>query len=139
MTEKEFRAEFSTAQQTFSGAFTATETTDAEIPINADVDAEITEEREITADFSSKSQGIASAYNDGGEIPVDINETQQMTASFGQVFQSGGGATSYNQLTDKPEINGVQVVGNKTGAAFGLQDLMEPITAAEIDEIVTGG
>ena len=138
MTEKEFRAEFSTGQ-TFSGAFTAAETTDAEIPINADVDAEITEEREISADFSSKSQDIASAYNDGGEIPVDIEESQQMTASFGQVFRSGGGATSYNQLTDKPEINGVQVVGNKTGADFGLQDLMEPITAAEIDEIVTGG
>lgn len=138
MTEKEFRAEFSTGQ-TFSGAFTATETTDAEIPINADVDAEITEEREIKADFTSKTAGIASVYNDGGEIPVDIEETQQMTASFGQVFNSGGGATSYNQLTDKPEINGVQLAGDKTGADFGLQDLMEPITAAEIDEIVTGG
>ena len=34
----------------------------------------------------------------------------------------GGGTTNYEQLTHKPNINGVQLIGNKTSAQLGLQD-----------------
>lgn len=33
----------------------------------------------------------------------------------------GGGTTNYNQLTNKPQINSVELSGNKTAGDFGLQ------------------
>lgn len=38
---------------------------------------------------------------------------------------SGGGVTSYTQLTDLPEIDGVTVIGNKTIAEYGVDALTE--------------
>lgn len=130
---KDFTAEFTT-NQTLSAGFRTSET-EANLGLDVDIKAPITEEREIEAEFSSTNEDLESVYNDGGEIPISIEEPVEMTADFGQIFRSGGSATSYNELLDKPQINGVTVVGIKTGEDYGLQDLMEPITNAEIDEI----
>ena len=32
----------------------------------------------------------------------------------------GGGAESYNSLSNKPEINGVELIGNKTSSELGI-------------------
>ena len=44
-------------------------------------------------------------------------------------------ATSYNSLTDKPKIEGVTLVGDKSFHQLGLND----ISAQDIDEIMFGG
>lgn len=41
----------------------------------------------------------------------------------------------YNDLVDKPSINGVELTGNKTGEMLSLQDRMDPITIPTIDRI----
>lgn len=43
----------------------------------------------------------------------------------------GGGTTNYNQLTNKPKINGVTVEGEKSFEDYGFPDLTESVKAAE--------
>lgn len=50
----------------------------------------------------------------------------------------GGGGGDYNELPNKPKINSVELVNNKTGGDLGLQDKMAEITNSEIDTIVFG-
>lgn len=44
---------------------------------------------------------------------------------------SSGGTTNYNELTNKPSINGFVLVGNKTGADLGL------VSQSDLDNYVT--
>lgn len=43
----------------------------------------------------------------------------------------GGGTTNYNQLTNKPKINGVTVEGEKSFEDYGFPNLSESVAAAE--------
>lgn len=43
---------------------------------------------------------------------------------------------SYLYYTDKPKINGVILVGNKTGSDLGLQDTMDPIPTKMLHSII---
>jgi hypothetical protein len=50
-------------------------------------------------------------------------------------YTGGGGASSYNELSDQPQINGTSLSGNKTASDLGLQDAMQvtslPIASAD--------
>lgn len=48
-----------------------------------------------------------------GETTYDIKDN---------VARQGGGTTNYNQLSNKPKINNVELSGNKTASQLGLQD-----------------
>jgi hypothetical protein len=50
----------------------------------------------------------------------------------------GGGVSDYDQLSNRPQINGVTLTGNKTGADLGLTELVE-LTQAQYDALVAGG
>lgn len=41
---------------------------------------------------------------------------------------------SYNDLVDKPQINSIELVGNKRGEELGLQNEMEPIPLQTIEK-----
>ena len=47
----------------------------------------------------------------------DVNQGQYIDTGVGA---GGGGVTDYGDLTSKPQINGVQLVGNKSAANLGL-------------------
>lgn len=49
------------------------------------------------------------------------------------------GSVSYVQLSDKPQINGVTLIGNKTSKEIKVQAMMDEISAQEIDKIIYGG
>lgn len=55
----------------------------------------------------------------------------------------GGGTTDYDDLTDKPSINGVTLSGNKTGEQLGLDEIFVAVygstTAAEIEAAYQAG
>lgn len=53
----------------------------------------------------------------------------------------GGGTTDYNQLTNKPTINGVEVSGDKTSTDYGLQGNGQGTTYDSGDEevVISGG
>lgn len=44
----------------------------------------------------------------------------------------------YEKLENLPQINSVQLIGNKTGEDLELQDKLELITRAEIRDIING-
>ena len=80
------------------------------------------------------------------QINFEIDETnlnfslEQQDIGFQLDSQYGsGGTNNYNSLINKPKINGVTVVGEKLGADYKLQDLMNDIAEPEIDNIIYGG
>lgn len=48
------------------------------------------------------------------------------------------GTYDYNELFNHPHINGVEVIGEKTGTDYKLQNKMNEITPQEIDDIIFG-
>lgn len=71
------------------------------------------------------------------EFKFDVESPQYFDASFQS--NSGSGATSnYNSLTNKPKINGVELIGDKPLEDFNIQEKMTPITNSEIDTIIFG-
>lgn len=53
--------------------------------------------------------------------------------NLGNPYASG--TKDYEQLTHKPQINGIELIGNKTTAELLIQDT-EPLTNMEIEEII---
>lgn len=45
-------------------------------------------------------------------------------------------STNYNDLINKPQINGVTLIGNKTSQEIHVQDRMDAATVAEIEAIL---
>lgn len=74
-----------------------------------DIDIEIDNESSIDTDIQTSD----------GEIDTDIEI-------------STGGTNDYNDLINKPQINGVELTGNKTPEDLGIL----PLTNAEIDELL---
>lgn len=54
---------------------------------------------------------------------VDIGTVIALIKALGSGGGGGGGTSDYDDLTDKPQINGVTLAGNKLGSALGLADL----------------
>lgn len=46
-----------------------------------------------------------------------------------------GGTAYYDQLIGKPQINGVELSGNKTSSELLLQSMMTPVSNEEIEEM----
>lgn len=86
-------------------------------------------------------------------LVIDVNAVKTIDVSLGEVnplsvdlsktdvisitdMQPTGGAKSYNKLLDKPSINDVVLVGNKTGEQLHLQDKMESLSNLEIERLL---
>ena len=50
-------------------------------------------------------------------------ETAEDVSSI-DLYSEGGGTMNYNDLTNKPQINGVELTGNKTSSDIGIQPLI---------------
>lgn len=72
-------------------------------------------------------------------IELDVDEQDESIELLFSDINNTGGTTDYNKLINKPTINGHVVEDDKVGADYELQDLMEDITAQEIDNIIYGG
>lgn len=81
---------------------------------------------------------------DAGAVRFDraqtLTEDQKATARANIGAGGGGGGTSdYDDLTDKPAINGHTLTGNQTGGALGLVDAAEVGAAGGVAELDSGG
>lgn len=56
----------------------------------------------------------------------------EVTTSSG----SSGGTKNYEKLINKPSINDIELVGNKTSSQLKLQDHMDAMTVQEIEKIL---
>lgn len=70
-------------------------------------------------------------------ITLTDNRTYDIVCPRGPAG-GGGGTSDYTDLTNKPQINGVTLSGNKTGADLGLDKVVE-VTQAQYDAMEQGG
>ena len=72
------------------------------------------------------------------DISVSLKERDSLKISISNT--SGGfGTNNYEKLKNKPSINSVELLGNKTSDDLKLQSKMESITAHDIDILMYGG
>ena len=76
------------------------------------------------------------SFKDVTKFNASFKESGNMNASFGQVQIAETG--DYNPLTNHPFINGFEVIGDKLGKDYKLQDLMTAITEQDIDNMMFG-
>ncbi len=66
------------------------------------------------------------------KVTVNIRGPQRMTAQFGGVkVIERGGTDDYNELSNKPTLNGVEIIGDKTSEDYQLAPPMWFGTRAE--------
>ena len=70
----------------------------------------------------------------GDNITIDENNVISATGGGG----TGGGTTDYEELDNKPKINGVELIGDKSSSELGINmpNMENYYTKAEIDNIV---
>lgn len=54
-------------------------------------------------------------------------------------MEEGGGTKDYRYLVNKPKINSVELIGDKTAEDLRLQGSMEAIAEHDIDILMYGG
>lgn len=81
---------------------------------------------EYTATFNAQ-------FREGEEIKATFSDGANLEADFGEIQKVS--TTNYNDLYNKPQIEGVTLQGNKTFPDLGLGTL----TAQEIDTVIFGG
>lgn len=54
-------------------------------------------------------------------------------------MEEGGGTKDYRYLANKPKINSVELIGDKTAEDLRLQGSMEAIAEHDIDILMYGG
>ena len=75
----------------------------------------------------------------GKDISVSLKEQDSLQVSLKETDSGGFGTNNYEKLKNKPSINSVELLGNKTSDDLKLQSKIESITAHDIDVLMYGG
>lgn len=75
----------------------------------------------------------------GKDISVSLKEQDSLQVSLKETASGGFGTNNYEKLKNKPRINSVELLGNKTSDDLKLQSKMESITAHDIDVLMYVG
>lgn len=71
------------------------------------------------------------------ESNINFNlEESEYGFKLGCAFIGGGGTSDYEKLSNKPQINSVTLLGNKTSEELGLEPTIVDITEQDIDNII---
>ena len=65
---------------------------------------------------------------------ASFNDAKNFKATFGSVQKVS--TSDYDDLYNKPQINGVTLQGNKNSAELKLQDQMETLSQTDIEKIL---
>lgn len=63
-----------------------------------------------------------------------FSDRENLKAKFGEIREVS--TSDYEKLFNKPSINDVELIGNKTGPELRLQNKMQELTVAEIEKIL---
>lgn len=78
-------------------------------------------------------------FPEGGEQQVDVNPEKsedQVTVNPECLRVTPIEDKDYNKFYNKPQINGVELIGNKLSKEIHVQHEMDEITNQEIDQII---
>lgn len=79
---------------------------------------------------------IVTLVEDSEEELVTVEEDNEEEEVVTVEEDIAGGTNNYNNLNNKPKINNVELVGNKTSKDLKIQDEMESLTNIDIEEII---
>lgn len=84
---------------------------------------------EVTFDISE---------NDAVELDItDIDEAESIDIGISDHVIVG--TNDYEKLKNKPSINDVELIGNKTSEELYLQEMMNTLSFQDIDDVLFGG
>ena len=94
--------------------------------------------------FGSQSTSLTSSigrssYGGGGGATVIYSGGSSGGGGGSGGGGSSGGTTNYNDLSNKPSVNSVTLIGNKTGEELSLINTTDTIEESTIDQIIYGG
>lgn len=91
--------------------------------------------KNITTEDIASWNGKQEKLTAGANITI-VDNVISSTGGGGE-----GGTTDYTALTNKPKINGVELLGNKTSADLGIQTLVAGANITIVDNVIssTGG
>lgn len=77
---------------------------------------------------------IVMSFDTDEDIEMNIDSDDDILLKM----EDSGTGGEYPPLLNKPKINNVTLLGNKTGEELHLQDEMDEITFQDIDNIIFG-
>ena len=84
----------------------------------------------------SKCCTFNATFEESNNLNATFQESGPMSASFGAVTFVH--TDNYEDLFNKPIVNGHTVIGDKVGSDYDLQDKMNAITPQDIDNLFYG-
>lgn len=66
----------------------------------------------------------------------EIATLEQNTSEFITFEQGVSGTSNYEHLSNKPKINSIELLGNKTSDELNLQDKMEALSNMDIENLL---
>lgn len=82
--------------------------------------------------IESDTQEISTIEKDIEEIAIIENDSNEIVT----FEENTGGTSNYNYLTNKPQINSIELIGNKTSSELKLQDEMEALSNIDIENLL---
>jgi len=82
---------------------------------------------------SSVEDDIVLRMDDDEDMQLDMDEGQSFDLDLGDAVPTGG--NDYNPLINKPKINGVELIGDKTSRQLKIKETTA-MTNIEIEEII---
>lgn len=76
-------------------------------------------------------------FREPESLKVSFKENGSMSASFGETQLVT--TSNYEELSKKPQINGVTLIGDQDSPTLHLQGKMDTLTVAEIEKILYVG
>ena len=114
-----------------------------------EINAEVNETEALTADVSTNEDITVLDNADINEaVEVDLSETEALFAEVASTDESievgldesyvrnGGGTTDYNDLINKPQIEGVTLIGNKMFPELYLDTLTNTEIQTIFDNLI---
>lgn len=77
------------------------------------------------------------SFSEEGGSNITFSDDTPFNASFGPVEKIS--TSNYEELFNKPILNGNTIIGDKVSADYHLQDRMDEITPQDIDKLFYGG
>lgn len=82
-----------------------------------------------------RTEAINMTFGEMDNIDFDMSDTNNINFTM---EDRGGCNTNYIPLTNKPQINGHTLIGNKSDEELDLEHKLNVITEQEIDRIIFG-
>lgn len=94
------------------------------------------DETSIGLEIEKEEEKVVTIEEETNEKKLDLSPEKKGETSIGLNKESSGGTSDYGALLNKPKINGVELVGNKTSEELKIQATIDEISDETIEEIV---